>query len=272
MLEDASVTTLPHDYYLKFVDSQLLQEITDFHAKTNYTIHECVEHFSYLHKFSPETLRTLAGNELHLYPDMNLTVVNNPIQRCNSASPILRNESCESFTETDLPFELVRSLLSPTATINERSHKRGYPSAGALYPVELLVCSLSPANSSWPCKEKVLHVLPKSGKFEVVQGTTDITTLKRALLPPGSAIGKPNLAIIYVAYLPKVLFKYRFRGYRMAHLETGSLYMLLDLHGKSLGLRNRVWSGYCDTMVSKSLGLNPTLFSPLCVQFFGGAK
>lgn len=266
------MTTLPHDYYLKFVDSEMLQQITDFHAKTNYTIHECVEHLSYLHRFSAEMLKTMAGNELLLYPDMNLTLLDNPIQRGDRASPVGRDESCERFVDIDLPFKLVESPFSPTTTLEDTSHKRGYASAGALYPIELFACSLSSSNSNWPCEEKVLHILPKSRKFEIAQNTSDLSTLKRALLPPGSDIGSPNLAVIYMAYLPKVIFKYRFRGYRMAHMETGSLSMLLDLPAKNLGLRNRVWSGYCDNMVSKSLGLNPALFNPLCVQFFGGAE
>jgi hypothetical protein len=272
MPEEILMTALPHDYYLKFVDNQVLQDTTDFHAKTNYTIHECVEHFSYLHRFPDETLRLLAGNELPLYPDMNLTLNGERIPNADSDLDIVRNESCDVFKEYDLPFATLKALLSPLMVRNDDSHKRGYPSAGALYPVESFVCALSSAEQDWPCDEKVLHILPQSRRFEIVQNTSDISALKRALLPPGSDIGSPSIAIIYMTYLPKVLFKYRFRGYRMANMEAGALYMLMDLSAKRVGIRNRVWSGYCDTMVSRSLGLSPALFHPLCVQFFGHTK
>jgi SagB-type dehydrogenase family enzyme len=264
------MNTIPHDYYIKFLDKNVLDEVNDFHAKTNYIIHERVEHLSYLHRFSDDTLRIMAGNELRLYPDMDLTVKNEIFSSLPLHQDLRREESCEKFKEIDISFEKIKKLLSPIARTDESSHKRGYPSAGALYPVEIFICSLSQKNNDWPCDEKVLHVLAKSRQFEILQKSNDIATLRKALLPPGSDIGSPNLAVIYAAYLPKVLFKYRYRGYRMAQMEVGSLYMLIDLAAKDVELKNRIWSGYCDNMISKTLGLNPTLFHPLCVQFIGG--
>lgn len=266
------MSTLPHDYYLKFTDSQVLQDTIDFHAKTNYTIHESVKHLSYLHRYSDDMLQVLAGNELQLYPDLDMTLPDEVIDQADRTLPFVREESCEIFTEKDLSFSTLKSLLSPAAVASENSRKRGYPSAGALYPIELFICSLSDANKNWPCDEKVLHLLPNSQRLEVVLDTENPINLKRALLPPGSNIGNPNIAVIYMSYLPKVLFKYRFRGYRMANMEVGALYMLLDLSAKNLKLRNRVWSGYCDTMITQSLGLSSALFQPLCVQFFGHKK
>lgn len=266
------MTALPHDYYLKFTDGEVLQDTIDFHAKTNYTIHESVAHLSYLHRFSDDMLRVMAGNELQLYPDLDITVPHEVIDFADRALPFVRDESCETFTEKSFSFATLKSLLSPATVASNISHKRGYPSPGALYPIEIFVCSLSSSNQGWPCQKKVLHVLSNSRTFEIVRHTEDVTRLRHALLPPGSNIGSPNIALIYISYLPKILFKYRFRGYRMANMESGALYMLFDLSAKNLNLKNRVWSGYCDTMVTQSLGLNCALFQPLCVQFFGHAK
>ena len=98
---------------------------------------------------------------------------------------------------------------------------------------------------------------------------TGIEELKAALLSSPNAIGAPGLAIIYTIYMPKNLFKYRYRGYRMALMEVGSIYMLVELQAKALGLGCRLWSAYTDSMLCKALGINPALFFPVCVHFIG---
>lgn len=262
---------IPHDYYLKFIDSKVNEDILHFHNKGNFTIHDCVRNISYLHNLQAELLIDLTGNELQLYPDMDITLAGPTLDNLSDASPLYRNHSCDFFEDLSISFETVKQLISPLLKKQENTHKRGYPSAGALYPVEVFCCSLSPSNT-WPCAEKILHFLPNSRKFEILQDSYDISSLKEAILPSGHNIGNPSLAIIYVIYMPKTLFKYRYRGYRLALMETGSMYMLVDLQSKALHLKSRQWSGYTDYMICKSMGLNPTLFYPSCVHFIGGTK
>ncbi|MBX8486541.1 SagB/ThcOx family dehydrogenase [Pseudomonas cichorii] len=264
------MSTLPHDYYLRFLDKKVFDEISTFHNRTNFTLHEAVENITHLHNLSEHTLKELTGNELQLYPDMDLTLKEHSIPSLNKENPLSRNESCEYFTEQELSFETIKNLISPLMRKKAHAHKRGYPSGGALYPVEIFLCSLSEKNTGWPCAEKVIHLLPNSRTFEVIQETSDIGTLKKAILPKSAKIGTPNLALIYTTYIPKTIFKYRYRGYRLAHLETGSLYMLVDLMCSHLKLQSRVWSGYYDHMICKSIGLNPTFFYPLCTHLIGG--
>lgn len=102
-----------------------------------------------------------------------------------------------------------------------------------------------------------------------MQIEADIEAIKAALLSSPNDIGTPNLALIYVMYMPKNLFKYRYRGYRMALMEVGSIYMLVEMQAKSLGLSCRLWSAYTDSMLCKVLGINPALFFPVCVHFIG---
>jgi len=257
---------IPHDYYLKFLDPSVFDEVSVFHSKTNFIIHDSVSHMACLHRLTEDTLANLTGNELALYPDM-LSSDATSIKRLEDSHPLYRNSSCDFFSKSSITLQQLNSLVSPLLSKNENSHKRGYPSGGALYPIEVFCCNLSVNN--WKNAENILHLMPQSSCFEAVKGNVDIPLLKKSLLPSGNTIGTPAVALIYISYMPKTLFKYRYRGYRLAHLETGSMYMLMDLHGKALKLQSRVWSGYCDNMVCKSLGLNPTLFYPLCVQFFG---
>lgn len=259
--------SIPHDYYLKFTDSAVLAEVFDFHIKGNYVSHDAFNHMSYLHGINSVDLQALTGNELRLYPDMGSSI---PLNVNASSSTLDRNESCDYFDGGEVLFSAVESLMVPLLGKSKNSYKRGYPSGGALYPVEVFVCSLNENSKSWPFTEKVIHLLPNAGEFEIVQNTFDSRGLKKSMLPIKSGIGTPPLAIVYVAYLPKTIFKYRYRGYRLALMEAGSIYMLVELQAKLLNLRCRLWSGFTDTMLCKSMGLNPAVFSPLCVHFIGG--
>lgn len=259
---------IPHDYYLRFIEASVYDDVLGFHNKGNFTFHDAVKNHTRLHCLSEKDLRQLTGNELTLYPDMGLTVEFSLSQEYREKL-LCRNESCERFLSRSLDFSEVEKLMYPLLSRSVGSYKRGYPSAGALYPVEIFVCSLTEENSSWPCSSKILHLLPRSRKFEVVQVDTDIDELKKALLSSSYDIGTPGVALIYTVYMPKNLFKYRYRGYRMALMEVGSVYMAVELQAKSLGVACRLWSAYTDTMLCKALGINPTLFFPMCVHFIG---
>lgn len=263
---------VPHDYYLKFMDINVFDDLLKFHHKTNFTIHTAVEPVTYLHRFPETTLQQLTGNELRLYQDMDLTVQMPVIENLNICNPLSRIESCSFFHKRELTFNTIKKLISPLLARNTATYKRGYPSGGALYPIEVFLCNLSENTTDWPCDENVLHLLPQSKKFEIIQCPVDREKLIQAIIPSPNEIGSPNIAIVYATYIPKTIFKYRHRGYRLAHLEAGSMYMLIDLMSKQLEIPNRVWSGYCDNMICKCIGLNPTLLLPLCVQLVGGEQ
>lgn len=258
---------IPHDYYLRFLDPYVHDEVLDFHTKGNYILHPAFQQTTHLHSLTEKQLSTLTGNELKLYPDINLQIAINPEN--NSDPALTRNESAEFFSESEIDFRTVEKLVAPLTALQTNNSKRGYPSAGALYPAEVFICSLGQNNRSWPCTEKILHLLPGSKKFEIVLGTENIDNLRTAILPKGSNIGSPSIALIYTVYLPKVLFKYRYRGYRLGTMEIGSIYMLMELSAKSLNLRCRPWSAFTDTMLCKALKLNPALFVPMCVHYIG---
>ncbi len=259
---------IPHDYYLRFLDSLVFNDVLEFHSKGNFTIHEAFRRRTGLHSLEDKYLSQLSGNELILYPDMDLTIKIKAADR-DEEDRFIRNESCERFLPSFLEFSEVENLIRPLLSRKEGSYKRGYPSGGALYPAEVFICSLTERNATWPAEGKVLHLLPKSKKFEVMRIDIDLEVLKAAILALPQDIGSPSIAIMYFSYLPKNLFKYRYRGYRMALMEIGSIYMLIELQARHLGLACRLWSAYTDSMLCKVLGVNPALFLPMCVHFIG---
>jgi len=262
--------SIPHDYYLKFIAPDVFDQVQNFHNKGNYTIHEAFNEITYLHKLHEDQLSLLSGNELALYPDMHLTDPSH-LENANNL-PFARNESCKQFADSKIDFESVKKLLTPLLTKNPNTHKRHYPSGGALYPVEVFICSLTDKNDDWPYPQKILHLLPASKSLEVMQTTCSTQKIRKAILSNLQDIGTPSIALVYTSYLPKTLFKYRYRGYRLALMETGSMYMLLELQVSALQLNCRLWSGYTDHMLSKAIGLNPALFTPLCVHLIGNDR
>ncbi|MNJ34884.1 hypothetical protein D3C77_296100 [compost metagenome] len=260
--------TIPHDFYIKFTQPDILEDTLSFHCKGNFFIHGATQHFSTLHHIHDKDLLTLTGNELALYPDQDTSQKNAPIVALPTEHPLHREESCDMFNNQEISLTTLYEILSPLISRTSHTYKRGYPSGGALYPVELFCCNLNSENP-WPNYQHIVHALSRSKKLESISGCYSAEQLHNILLPTKSTIGTPSVALIYFMYLPKALFKYRYRGYRLAILEAGSMYMLTDLRCKDLKLKNRMWSGFTDYQLTKALNLNPALFLPLCVQFIG---
>jgi len=261
------VKNIPHDYYLRFTDPLVYERILNFHCQGNFIIHDATRHSTSLHFFESKHLEDLTGNELRLYPPSKSIISADSMT--SLSSDLHRNESCDYFDKSHIDFDTVKQIVEPLTSRQHNSFKRGYPSAGALYPTEIFVCCLTDQALDWPCEERILHLLPNSCEFEAVRNSEDVTPLKISILTKDTDIGSPALAIVYTSFMPKTVFKYRYRGYRMALMEVGSMYMLTDLQVKKVGLQSRLWSAYNDTMLCKSIGINPALFLPLCVQFIG---
>ncbi|ENY9899545.1 SagB/ThcOx family dehydrogenase [Escherichia coli] len=111
--------------------------------------------------------------------------------------------------------------------------------------------------------------MPLSQALEPV-ATCNTQSLYRSLSGGDSErLGKPHFALVYCIIFEKALFKYRYRGYRMALMETGSMYQNAVLVADQIGLKNRVWAGYTDSYVAKTMNLDQRTVAPLIVQFFG---
>ncbi|QCI12054.1 SagB/ThcOx family dehydrogenase [Pseudomonas putida] len=259
-----------HDQYLYFTPHDVIDETLAFHAKGNYTIHRATQHCSTLHNIPTEALESLTGQEL------KLDIFSNPhdqaaarLEQLQLNHHLNRNNSCTSFTHRPLHFSTVQELLSPLLRKEDSNYRRGYPSGGAIYPIEVFCINIEKKVKNWPASSDALHLLPGSRKLEAHSPNINTHKLSQSITPENENIGSPTLALVYCLYLPKAVFKYRYRGYRLALLEAGSMYMLMDLRCKELNLNSRIWSGFTDHQLIKNLDLNPTLFLPACVQLIG---
>lgn len=216
---------------------------------------------------NPKTIASIAAIESTIpsYSDKK-TVIS-----CTSSKGVLheRQPSLRQFSKKMLDFSDINTLLINAFSPNQLGN-RPYPSAGALYPIEPILFIF---------KERVYHDKPfDSGcyHFKPVNRTLELIK-KMEMLPTISGLfhglvagdAPPNLCILYLVHIGKSIFKYRYRGYRHALMEVGSMYQQVTMVSQSLGLGSTVWSGFNDYQVMHELGLNRRIFLPLTMQFLG---
>lgn len=254
----------------RFVEQDVYDDVTEFHARSNYTNIPGITTRCYLSSANDTVLNKLAEAETPLWAGFKKTY-GLCTKRSKIAEEILRNESAEKFCD-DKPilFSDVEQLITDAFTARSNiSNKRPYPSGGALYPIETFLCRLSNQIDGWPLDESVLHVLPLSRAVESIASPSTNHLLKVLSGNNQTDLGAPHFAIVYAIFFEKAIFKYRRRGYRLALLEAGSMYQWADICAKNLGFRSRMWAGFTDHQVSKKIGINCKHIAPLAIQFFG---
>lgn len=144
--------------------------------------------------------------------------------------------------------------------------KRPFPSAGSLYPVEVLV--FIDRFNSLGLKAGVYHFLPKSKALEllVVRESLDLNDS----FGDGSPLrGRPEFGIVFFGNVRRMSFKYGTRGYRHALVEVGAMAQNLDIVSRKYGLNTRMWSSFDDRKISLTSNLDPNAFIPLMAHMVG---
>lgn len=134
-----------------------------------------------------------------------------------------------------------------------RKHFRAYPSAGALYPVEVYPVvrrsqDLDPGVYYYvPTRHRLRSLLPD-----------DVPTMEEALDPTSGAVGFENASVIVVltGAFPRATSKYGPRGYRYVLQESGHLAQNLLLVASGLGLRSVPLGGFYDDLLNDLLGVD----------------
>ena len=250
-----------------YTDPEVLAIVKDFHVRGN---------FASLPEFAERTFVS-AVPLAHLEKFENKEVLFRP-----GFSSVINISSSHNFSRERLPSginfcdknklsirTIEKLLVNAFSSPDPGSVRRPYPSGGALYPIEVFLCRLSENTENWQAGTNVYHYLPLSQALEPV-ATCNTQSLYRSLSGGDSErLGKPHFALVYCIIFEKALFKYRYRGYRMALMETGSMYQNAVLVADQIGLKNRVWAGYTDSYVAKTMNLDQRTVAPLIVQFFG---
>jgi SagB-type dehydrogenase family enzyme len=152
--------------------------------------------------------------------------------------------------------------------------RREFPSGGALYPNEIMVGIFAEKLRQSTLASGYYHYIPRANVLEQVcllpsdalwcsiNGSEEISEHE-------SSMNMPGFFIVYCCYLPRTVAKYRYRGYRLALMEAGAMFQVAAIKASGRSWKNRVWSMFSDSRLSKLMRLNQRVIFPLTAQLFG---
>ena len=250
------------------IDPDVYNDILKTHAKEALTFipfgNMC------LSRVNPKMIALIAALQSSFPSEENNTKI---AVACVPPTQVLceRKPSLRQFSKKTLDFSVIKTLLISSFSPNALGH-RPYPSAGALYPIEAIVFLFNERVShDAPIVSGCYHFKAIESSLELIKKMEMLPTINRLFHGLVDANAPPNVCILYLAHIGKSIFKYRYRGYRHALMEVGSMYQQVTMVAQSLGLGSTVWSGFNDYQVMHELGLNRRIFLPLTMQFLGYA-
>ena len=161
--------------------------------------------------------------------------------------------SARNFSEGKLGLEQLAVILESAYGVTDGSMQplRAAPSGGALYPLELYVCSLRVRELS----TGVFHFNPLSGRLEELEQRDVRRPLSEALIHAELA-EQAAVFIAVVAIFWRTRFKYGLRGYRFFLLEAGHVVQNVLLAATALNLAAVPVGGYYDRRLDRLLNLD----------------
>lgn len=190
---------------------------------------------------------------------------------CNEekTTSLHRMPSVNTFSEKPIAFDLLKKFLINSFAV-DNAGRRPYPSGGALYPVEPLVFLFEDrveqfADRPFGC----YHFRPVSKKLQFIKSVSSSWFYNDLIQGYLDEKRLPAFAIVYLAHIGKTLFKYRYRGYRHALIEVGTMCQVATTTAQEIGLRNTIWSTFSEYQLLDQLDLDSSVFMPVMMQFFG---
>ena len=238
-----------------------------------------------------DILKTYAKETISLikYGNLNITNVNtaivNQIQMTESElSPFhkhdidcdlhfqyedARKPSLSVFNQKKIDFFTLKRFLVESFSPSE-NNSRPYPSAGGIYPVEPLVFLFPERIDNFAAHiPGCYHFRPLSKKLQLIKPLSIDYFFDTLIHEFMNKQGLPCFSMLYLASIGKAIVKYRYRGYRHALMEAGSMYQQAAVTGQKMELRNTVWSTFSDQELLHAVELDHSAYMPLTLQFFG---
>lgn len=198
----------------------------------------------------------LAGPARFLGQTVSSTHLRLPEPRRTSAVPLeaalAGRHSVRSFARTPLSREALGQLLWAAQGLNRPDGGRTAPSAGATYPLELLVL----VGSAEDLPPGLYRYRPAAHALAPVDGRDRRKDLARAALGQDWMADAP--AVVVVAAVPaRTARRYGSRAERYVAIEVGHAAQNLCLQAAALGLGTVPVGAFADTEVEALLGLGP---------------
>jgi SagB-type dehydrogenase family enzyme len=247
-----------------------------FHENTKYFPASFLEHVPSLvwHLYESRLIR---GNCRHYKRFSFAPVIPLPKSQEISASfsEVAQNRvSCRAFGKGTIDLDQLSTLLYLCAGINrvkpvdavkgEVLRLRLYPSAGALYPIDVYPVLLR-VDGLAPC---LTYYHPVHHHLSIVRRSIDIEPLMEAIGDLEHCCEQCALVFLFTGVFQRTTAKYGDRGYRFVQMEAGFMAQNLSLAASGLNLGSLMLGGYFDDMVNDWLkvdGVNETVLNCMLI-------
>lgn len=152
-----------------------------------------------------------------------------------------------SFANISYILQMSAGLVRPDKDLDKS--RRGYPSAGARYPLEIYFISLNAELDKglyhYNIKENSLEILIKKNLSKWLLDTTGNEDW----------IVKSGIVVIITGVMDRTRIKYTDRGYRYILMEVGHVGQNISLLSTELGLGSCILGGFIDNKVNDLLDI-----------------
>ncbi len=169
---------------------------------------------------------------------------------------IVKRRSTRRFSDEPVSIEDLSQILWAGQGLTEGSYRTA-PSAGALYPIELIVVM----------GEGVYMYIPEGHRLEEITKNDVREELSTAALGQGF-IKEAPVVLVITAVFERVKSKYGERGIRYVHIEAGHVAQNVCLQAAALGLVTVVTGAFYDSQVQDVLDI-PGDFEPVYIVPLG---
>lgn len=178
-----------------------------------------------------------------------------PVPRYNALTldqAIRKRRTPRRFEESSLSMQQLSYVLALSAGITHPDGLlRAYPSAGALYPLELYVVALAVRDLD----AAIYHYAPYEHSLRMIRPGNERDLLAKALFAEG-LIDSAAVALFISAIFHRNRIKYGDRAYRMTLLEAGHLGQNIQLVTASAQIASVPIGGFKDDELNEVLGLD----------------
>jgi SagB-type dehydrogenase family enzyme len=180
---------------------------------------------------------------------------------------MLRTRRSQQTPFDDRPISLDETGAMLELSFGETNGGRAWPSAGALYPLDLYVVAL---NCSGAPRAIHFYDIATHGLSQVGPCPDDEHLSK--VIFADNVWPNAAMAIVLVGVFERCQKKYDERGYRFVLNEAGHVAQNFLLIAQALGLGGVSIGGYCEDELTRIIGLDPKVESPVYVMLFGARR
>lgn len=171
-----------------------------------------------------------------------------------------KRRSIRDYQDAPLTLSEISQILWAAQGITTESGKRTAPSGGATFPMEIYLA----VRRVETLKEGLYHYEPQTGSIRMVKEGSLLGDMARVSLNQ-SFIAKSAASLVIAAQYERTTAKYKERGIRYVHMESGCISENIHLEAEALGLGTVIVGAFNDEALKKVLGISeePLIIMPL---------